>query len=42
MTRAALSNRQFYELMCDFWRNHFCVDQPDGNEKTRSWTDAGL
>ena len=40
ITRAALSNRQFYELMCDFWRNHFCVDQPEANEKTRSWTDA--
>ena len=40
LTRAVLSNRQFYELMCDFWRNHFCVDQPDANEKTRSWTDA--
>ncbi|HSZ55741.1 MAG TPA: DUF1800 domain-containing protein [Tepidisphaeraceae bacterium] len=40
VTRAVLSNRQFYELMCDFWRNHFCVDQPETNEKSRSWTDA--
>jgi len=40
LTRAVLSNRQFMELMCDFWRNHFCVDQPDTQEKSRSWTDA--
>ena len=40
LTRAVLSNRQFKEVMCDFWRNHFCVDQPDTYEKTRSWTDA--
>lgn len=40
ITRAAISDRQFYELMCDFWRNHFCVDQPQANEKSRSWTDA--
>jgi uncharacterized protein (DUF1800 family) len=40
ITRATISNRQFFELMCDFWRNHFCVDQPDTNEKSRSWTDA--
>ena len=40
VTRAVLSNRQFYELMCDFWRNHFAVDQPDTNDKSRSWTDA--
>ena len=40
VTRAALSNRQFYELMCDFWRNHFAVDQPETNDKSRSWTDA--
>ena len=40
IARATLSNRQFYELMCDFWRNHFCVDQPGANELTRSWTDA--
>src|SRR5579859_6353155 len=32
VTRATLSNRQFYEFMCDFWRNHFCVDQPEANE----------
>ena len=40
LTRAVLSNRQFYEVMCDFWRNHFCVDQPDAEEKSRDWTDA--
>jgi uncharacterized protein (DUF1800 family) len=40
LTRAALSNKQFYEVMCDFWRNHFCVDQPGKYELTRSWTDV--
>jgi uncharacterized protein (DUF1800 family) len=40
LTRAAISNRQFKEMMCDFWRNHFAVDQPGVYEKTRSWTDA--
>ena len=38
--RATLSNRQFKEMVCDFWRNHFCVDNPGTYEKTRSWTDA--
>jgi uncharacterized protein (DUF1800 family) len=40
ITRSVLSNRQFKEMICDFWRNHFCVDQPGTYEKTRSWTDA--
>ena len=40
LTRSVLSKRQFKEVMCDFWRNHFCVDQPDVYEKTRSWTAA--
>ena len=40
LMRAVLSNKQFYELMCDFWRNHFCVDQPEAQELSRSWTDA--
>ncbi len=26
--------------MVDFWRNHFCVDQPHSDEKSRSWTDV--
>jgi uncharacterized protein (DUF1800 family) len=40
LTRAVLSNRQFKEMMCEFWRNHFCVDQPTINEeKSRTWTD---
>lgn len=40
LTRAALSKRQFKEIMCEFWRNHFCVDQPRINEeKSRTWTD---
>ena len=24
--RAVNSNRQFKEVMCEFWRNHFCID----------------
>ncbi len=41
LTRAVLSKRQFKEMMCEFWRNHFCVDQPGlGEEKTRTFTDA--
>ena len=41
LTRAVLSKRQFKEVMCDFWRNHFCVDQPGvRDEKTRTFTDA--
>jgi uncharacterized protein (DUF1800 family) len=41
LVRSVMSKRQFKEVMCDFWRNHFCVDQPHNNEeKTRSWTDA--
>lgn len=39
-TRAVMSNKQFMEVMCDFWRNHFCVDCPGEYEKSRSWTDA--
>ena len=40
VTRATISNRQFKEIICDFWRNHFCVDNPGTYEKSRSWTDA--
>lgn len=40
LTRAILSKRQFQEVICDFWRNHFCVDQPGAEEKSRDWTDA--
>jgi uncharacterized protein (DUF1800 family) len=36
--RAALSNRQFKEVMCEFWRNHFCINQPEGNAPKRSYT----
>jgi len=36
--RAVLSKRQFNEVMCEFWRNHFCVDQPDNDETSRAWT----
>jgi uncharacterized protein (DUF1800 family) len=39
LTRAVMSKRQFKEMMCEFWRNHFCVDQPPVNEdKTRTFT----
>ncbi len=38
VTRAVKSRRVFQEVMCDFWRNHFCVDQPELNAPTRSWT----
>ena len=38
LVRAALSNRQFKEVMCEFWRNHFFVNQPDRNAPMRSWT----
>ncbi len=36
--RAVMSKRQFKEVMVDFWRNHFCIDQPHTDEKSRSWT----
>ena len=36
--RASMSNRVFAELMYEFWRNHFCVNQPKENFPTRSWT----
>jgi len=38
LTRAAESNRQFKEVMVDFWRNHFFVNQPSQDAPTRSWT----
>jgi uncharacterized protein (DUF1800 family) len=37
--RAIYSKREFKEMVIDFWRNHFCVDDPKAGEKTRSWTD---
>lgn len=27
LTRAVYSNRQLQEVMCEFWRNHFSIDQ---------------
>jgi len=36
--RAVNSNRQFKEVMCEFWRNHFFVNQPAREAPTRSWT----
>ena len=38
LLRATMSNRQFEEVICEFWRNHFCVDQPPSNGTDRSWT----
>jgi uncharacterized protein (DUF1800 family) len=38
LIRAVLSKRQFKEVMCEFWRNHFCIDTPDTNETARAWT----
>lgn len=36
--RAALSNRQFKEVMSEFWRNHLCIDQPEREAPKRSQT----
>jgi hypothetical protein len=38
LLRATKSNRQFKEVMCEFWRNHFCINQPENGAPTRSWT----
>src|SRR6476646_10694070 len=40
VAREAMSNRQFKEVMCEFWRNHFCVDNSPGEAKPRSWAAA--
>jgi uncharacterized protein (DUF1800 family) len=36
--RASQSERVFAELMYEFWRNHFCINQPKDGAPTRSWT----
>jgi len=36
--RASQSERVFAELMYEFWRNHFCINQPKDNAPARSWT----
>ena len=36
--RALSSNRQFNEVICEFWRNHFCINQPSTGAPMRSWT----
>jgi uncharacterized protein (DUF1800 family) len=36
--RAANSNRQFNEVIAEFWRNHFFVNQPVRDAPMRSWT----
>ena len=38
LTRAVESNRRFKEVIVDFWRNHFCVDMGDDQQKSRRWT----
>ena len=38
LIRAATSRRVFNELMVEFWRNHFTVNQPKENAPARSWT----
>jgi hypothetical protein len=40
VARETMSNRQFKEVMCEFWRNHFCVDNSPGEAKPRSWAAA--
>ncbi len=35
--REVLSKRQFKEVMCEFWRNHFCVDDSPQMANPRSW-----
>jgi hypothetical protein len=36
--RALNSNRQFQEVICEFWRNHFCINMPATGGPERSWT----
>lgn len=38
LSRAVESKRRFKEVMVEFWRNHFCVDLGDDNQKSRRWT----
>jgi len=38
--RATFSKREFKEMVVDFWRNHFAVDQPHDQDFSRSWTDV--
>src|SRR5205823_71393 len=39
LTRAVESKRRFKEVMCEFWRNHFCIDTGAGDQqKSRRWT----
>lgn len=36
--RAAMSNRQFKEVMAEFWREHFTIDNSPGESRARSWS----
>jgi uncharacterized protein (DUF1800 family) len=36
--RAVFSKREFKEMVVDFWRNHFAIDQPHDSDKSRSWS----
>ena len=38
LMRAVESKRRLKEVLCEFWRNHFCVDLGDDNQKSRRWT----
>jgi uncharacterized protein (DUF1800 family) len=35
--RAVMSNRQLNEVLCEFWRNHLCIDISSGDPKPRAW-----
>lgn len=36
VVRAAMSKRQFKEVMVEFWRNHFCIDNSPQEYRARS------
>src|SRR5205085_9294153 len=39
LMRAVESKRRFKEVMCEFCRNHFCIDMGAGDQqKSRRWT----
>ncbi|HEX8912565.1 MAG TPA: DUF1800 domain-containing protein [Humisphaera sp.] len=40
LLRAVYSDRQLQEVLCEFWRNHFCIDFSTGESKPRSWAAA--
>jgi uncharacterized protein (DUF1800 family) len=40
LLRAVYSDRQLQEVLAEFWRNHFCIDNSPGEAKVRSWAAA--